>query len=338
MSKLDSIQKLLTNDLTRGRMPFPDKLVTVPGDKEYPFRIASLECFQQWTISGIVGGREPSHYSNSPGLWNPYFQALDRPGVFFAFDLPESSSLAKFLEALLDVSGFVELTVTDPYKEEAFRTLKTLGRSVCFSEQAEVLELVNHVISAGDTVRGLNTDGIGMIRALSTRISLQGKTAVILGAGGSAASIAYELIRLGMTIFILNRTESRAEALAGRLKAVFPKADVAGGGFDALPDLLPRADLCVNAVALGCPLNAVQARSLADGVVLAETKYGSKAELKDLADRRGAIYVGGNEMLFHQFVAAADVVYPVLDVSAPDHRRAVESVRSMNATIFSGEG
>ncbi|KKL00854.1 hypothetical protein LCGC14_2628340, partial [marine sediment metagenome] len=36
MSKLDSIQKLLTNDLTRGRMPFPDKLVTVPGDKEYP--------------------------------------------------------------------------------------------------------------------------------------------------------------------------------------------------------------------------------------------------------------------------------------------------------------
>ena len=338
MSKLDSIQKLLTNDLTRGRMPFPDKLVTVPGDKEYPFRIASLECFQQWNISGIVGGREPSHYSNSPGLWNPYFQALDREGIFFTFDLPESSSFVEFLDALLDVSSFVELTVTDPYKKEAFRALKTLGRSVCFSEQAAVLELVNHVISDRDTVRGLNTDGIGMIRALSTRISLQGKTAVILGAGGSAASVAYELIRLGITIFILNRTESRAEALAERLNAVFPRADVVGGGFDALPDLLPRADLCVNAVARGCPLKPVHTQSLSAGVVLAETKYGSKAELKELSDRLGAIYVDGNEMLFHQFVAAADVVYTVLDVSAVEYRRAVESVRLMSTTFLSGGG
>lgn len=329
MPKLERIQALITNDLTLFRKPFWETMEPVQANGEPRFQASSLEYFETWLINGIVGGCEPSTYSNSLELWNPYFQALGERGVFFPFDLPLQREFDAFLVTLLSVPGFLELTVTDPYKTAAWHALTQLNHRVQFSEQAQHLQVVNHVILDGpvQVVLGLNTDGLGMIRAMETKADIRGGKALILGAGGAAASIAYELVRLGNDLFIANRTISRAEALAGLLKGALPgKVNIRWGGLADLPGVLETADIVVNTVSEGCPVGIAQAGKLKEGALLADTKYGSKAELKALAELTGSPYVDGNEMLYGQFVEAARWVYPLLGVSQEVHDQALSRI------------
>ena len=58
----------------------------MPEEQGFRWWVSSLDFFEAWRISGIVGGRNPSRYSESPYFWNQYFQKLGVKGVFFAFD------------------------------------------------------------------------------------------------------------------------------------------------------------------------------------------------------------------------------------------------------------
>ena len=334
MSKLAALQELLTNDLGVFRERFftgMEPLAEAGGEGEPKWRVASLATFESWRISGIVGGRNPSSYSESPNLWNPYFRRLKIEGVFFTFDLPAERPFLSFLDRWLGIPGALDLTVTDPYKREAFGVLRSLPLPVACSEQAEQTQTVNHLIldEEGGRVLALNTDGLGMIRALGGRVQLEGRRILLLGAGGSAASIAAELMRCPCRLWIANRTASRARSLTELLLRSGKSggaggAEVAWSGFDGIDELLPHTDVLINTVSAGCPIGASRAARLPSGAVLAESKYGAKADLAALASGRG--YVDGRSMLFGQFVEAADVVRRLLGISEAAHRRAVRRV------------
>ena len=95
MSKLHALQSHLTNDLRVFRAPFFAHMEKVPAERlsqagpspQELWRVPSLNMFESWYVSGIVGGRRPSTYSESPQLWNAYFARLGQQGVFFGFDL-----------------------------------------------------------------------------------------------------------------------------------------------------------------------------------------------------------------------------------------------------------
>jgi len=303
----------------------------VPVKPEPRWRVDSLDLFETWRINGIVGGRRPSVYSESPDLWNPYFRRLKIEGVFFAFDLAPERSLLSFLHCWLRIPGVLDLTVTDPFKQEAYHALRSLPFPVIPSDQVERTQTVNHLIldEEGGCLLALNTDGLGMVRALRGRVQLEGKRILLLGAGGAAASIGAELLRCPCTLRIVNRTASRARALAESLRrsascAGDVRLEVASSGFEKIEELLPSTDVLINTVATGCPIGAVQAARLPAGAALAESKYGDKADLAGLAS--GRIYVDGRAMLFGQFVEAAEVVRSLLGVSADAHLRAVRSM------------
>jgi shikimate 5-dehydrogenase len=89
-------------------------------------------------------------------------------GVFFAFDLPAESSLLSFLECWLRIPGALDLTVTDPFKQEAYQMLRLLPLPVIPSDQVVQTKTVNYLVLDEEESRivALNTDGLGMIRAL----------------------------------------------------------------------------------------------------------------------------------------------------------------------------
>lgn len=343
MSKLEALQNLVANDLCSFRDPFFEGMelqpsagsaegeTGMPEVQDFRWRTPSLDFFETWRISGIVGGRNPSRYSESPNLWNPYFQELGVKGVFFAFDVPAEKDLLSFLIRWVRVPGALDLTVTDPYKHEVYRALQTLPLPVTPFDQVEQTQTVNHLILDGKDRRilALNTDGLGMIRALSRRIDLRGKWTLLLGAGGSAASIGAELIHRRCNLWIANRTPARAKALAESIQQSVDTRRGTGGeivwsGFEQIEEALPRTDVLINTVSNGCPIGASQVARLPAGAVLAETKYGAKAELEELAV--GRTYVDGKAMLFGQFVEAAEILHPLLGIPRNTHLRAVRSL------------
>ena len=87
------------------------------------------------------------------------------------------------------------------------------------------------------------------------------------------------------------------------------------------------ADIIITTVPEGCPINIKNIKSLKNGVILAEAKYGSKADLRDIAIGAGIEYLDGKAMLFGQFVEAATYMYPLLNVTKGNHERAVSEIK-----------
>lgn len=343
MSKLDAFQNLVVNDLCSFRDPFFEGMEALPSVgsaegkagipevRDFRWRVPSLDFFEAWRISGIVGGRNPSRYSESPNLWNPYFQRLGVKGAFFAFDVLAEEDLLSFLIRWVRVPGALDLTVTDPYKQAVYRALPALPLPVTRFDQVEQTQTVNHLIldRKDGRILALNTDGLGMIRALTRRIDLRDKWILLLGAGGAAASIGAELIHRHCNLWIANRTPVRAKVLAESIQQSADTRRGTGGaiawsGFEQIEEVLPRTNVLINTVSGGCPIGASQAARLPAGAVLAETKYGAKAELEELAV--GRTYVDGRAMLFGQFVEAAEILHPLLGIPRKAHLRAVHSL------------
>ena len=104
--------------------------------------------------------------------------------------------------------------VTLPLKEAAFALCAST------SERAQRARAVNTLIRSDGHWHGDNTDGTGLVRDLTGRLSLdlRGRRALLLGAGGSARGVAPALLDAGVSeLVIVNRTAKRADALADAL-------------------------------------------------------------------------------------------------------------------------
>jgi len=93
---------------------------------------------------------------------------------------------------------------------------------------------------------GHNTDGIGFVAGLLSEYpkAVIGQKVVILGAGGTALPIAYELAKAGpREVVIVNRTVARGETIAD---LIAPLVAARAVGEDVLGDELADAGLVVN--------------------------------------------------------------------------------------------
>jgi shikimate 5-dehydrogenase len=100
--------------------------------------------------------------------------------------------------------------------------------------------------------RGINTDVAGITKLIETAgIQMNGARVTILGAGGAARAAAYVARRAGSSIHFLNRTLSKANALAEEF----------GGKFGTLSEFgRHQYDILIQATSSGmqkedCPVN-----------------------------------------------------------------------------------
>ena len=125
-----------------------------------------------------------------------------------AIDLAPDAFLAG-LEAFA-AEGGLGANVTLPHKETAFSVCTTL------TARARRAGSVNTLLRKGDRWHGDTTDGIGLVRDLTDRhgLDLRGRRMLLIGAGGSARSVAPALLDAGITeLVVVNRTPERADEL-----------------------------------------------------------------------------------------------------------------------------
>ena len=157
-------------------------------------------------LFGIVG-REVSG-SLSPLLHNALFRARDLPHLYLPLPVSDFSR-DKPQEISFD-PPFRGFSVTDPWKQEAAATAVP-------SEDVVATRAANTLVFERGRWRAENTDVDGIFDPLADHDTGEGRTAVILGAGGVARAAIVAARRIGYEVFVMSRRDEAADALAREL-------------------------------------------------------------------------------------------------------------------------
>jgi len=212
------------------------------------------------------------------------------------------------LVAELPGRGFAGVNVTVPHK------LAALAVADQASDAARAIGAANTLTFTEGRVAAENTDGLGIIEALSRPPA--GKRALVMGAGGSARAAIWALREAGAEVHVWNRTATKAEALARE----FGVEHAAGSTQRA--DHPADFDLLVNATTVGLqsanqgqppdasgfpdlkalPIDADALRARQEVVDLV---YGiNQTQLIAAANAAGATVIDGLEVLVRQGAAS----------------------------------
>jgi shikimate dehydrogenase len=250
--------------------------------------------------AAVIGS--PVAHSLSPAIHRAAFSAL---GVDWTYDAVEcgADDLGPFVDTVRG-GGFGGLSVTMPLKETIAPLLDRLDPN------AAATGAVNCVSVRGGILTGHNTDGDGCCDALESEggADLQGSRAVVLGAGGTARSVAMALARRGAAVRVVNRTETRTQALVAAVRRHIPDSVIeAGTAAD-----VARSEILVNTTPVGMapsggaapapgPGLPIDASHLHGGLVVLDAVY-SPLDTALLAASRSvsARTVDGLWMLVHQ--------------------------------------
>ena len=243
------------------------------------------------TIAAVIGS--PISQSLSPAIHNAAFVAAQRDGEYVAVECGLSEVEATMTS--LQASGLVGLSVTMPLKEGVIDFLDFV------TPDADFLNAVN-CISYGPTGSiGHNTDGDGCCDALVEQggVRLRGATVVLLGAGGTARSIALALVRRGSHVVVVNRTRSNAMDLVNSFAGFGDEVSISVGDQSSIAS----ASILINATSVG--MNSidmpVEASVLHDQLTVLDAVYSPlETSLLIAARETGATVVDGLWMLIHQ--------------------------------------
>ena len=243
------------------------------------------------TIAAVIGS--PVSHSLSPAIHNAAFVAAQRSGEYVAVECDTAdveATMAKFQSA-----GLVGLSVTMPLKEAVIDCLDFV------TPDADFLNAVNCVTFGPNGSIGHNTDGDGCCDALTEQggARLRGATVVLLGAGGTARSIALALVRRGAHVVVVNRTQSHAINLVGSFAAFGDEVSISVGDQSSIAS----ASILINATSVGMNSSEIPIDSsvLHNRLTVLDAVY-SPLETSLLAAARvaGATVVDGLWMLIHQ--------------------------------------
>jgi len=161
---------------------------------------------------GLIG--YPLGHSLSPKLHTAALRACKLQGVYSLY--PVEPDDMQSLRILLDQVRTDELTglnVTIPHKQTVIQFLEEL------TPRARAIGAVNVIYLKQGKLIGDNTDAPGFLTDLNSflneaPVSIDEKSALVLGAGGSARAIVYALEQAGWTITIAARRIEQAQAFA----------------------------------------------------------------------------------------------------------------------------
>jgi len=164
---------------------------------------------QQFVMAGVMGW--PVAHSRSPVIHNHWIRQYGLNGSYGLFPVrPERLEAAlRGLSAL----GMAGCNITLPHKVQAMQWVDQVDP---LGQRMGAINLV--VVQADGALHGFNTDGYGFIQSLRDAKPdwrADAGPIVVLGGGGAARAIVLSLIDAGASsIRLINRTRSKAQALA----------------------------------------------------------------------------------------------------------------------------
>jgi shikimate dehydrogenase len=197
--------------------------------------------------------------------------------------------------------GMRGINLTIPHKVAVMALLDDIA------PDARVIGAVNTVYREGDRLIGANTDGKGFLRGLrEAEIDPHGKRVAVLGAGGAARAITFELAFAGASeLIVINRSVERGQQLVDALRKDTSTA-VQFVSWSSTYVVPPTIDILVNATSIGLypdadalpDISLDQARS--DLFVCDVIPNPPDTRLMQLARSHGLRTLNGLSMLVHQ--------------------------------------
>ena len=193
---------------------------------------------------GIFG--YPLDHSLSPVFQQAALDSLEIDATFASWPTPPEE-LAEAVDGLR-ADDCLGCCITLPHKQAALELVDELDPA------AEEIGAINTIVNDGGRLKGYNTDAQGFLRGLREAAGFEpeGRSVLVVGAGGAARAIAFALRGAGVSrLTIANRTEERAESLAKDLTRGRFRPDALSLEVDRLANAAPYADLIVNATSMG---------------------------------------------------------------------------------------
>ncbi len=262
-------------------------------------------------VAGVVG--QPIAHSMSPVLHNAWIAAAGLDAVYVPFAVTEAGFPS--LVAGLRGGSVRGLNVTLPFKLLALDAADQVSSRAAAAGAANLL-----VFKADGQILADNTDGLGLLAAFAEQapgFDPQAGPVVLLGAGGGAQGAAAAFAEAGCPeIRIVNRTRTRAEALAGRFGA-------RAFGLTEVATALAGANAVINTTSAGLsgdsldvPFEATPAAC----VVMDMTYKPLRTPFLQAADAAGRKTVDGLAMLVGQAIPSFEAFFGQLPPGEVDVR------------------
>ena len=254
-------------------------------------------------------------------MQNAGLAALGLDWRYLAFEVAPSR-LREAIEGAKTM-GFIGLNLTVPHKLLAFEMVEALDESaqawgavntIRFEgrdkagEWRPLLEFCDRPAEVRS--HGFNTDADAIIRALKEDlgVSVPGKKVMVLGAGGAGRTAALRLAAEGAReLYLVNRTPSKAEAVAKEIEQRYPQVPVRVG----YPE--EGVELLLNATSLGLkssdplPLDETTFPVKRAAAVFDMIYRPARTPLLKLAAKAGCRTANGLGMLLYQGAKALEL-------------------------------
>lgn len=184
----------------------------------------------------------PTHTFKSPLIYNPYFAKAGINAVVVPMAC-QSPHFAHLLKSIFQLDNTLGALITMPHKVSVVGLLDEI------TPTARVAGACNAVKRLADgRLVGDMFDGTGFVRGVQRKgLALQGKRALVVGAGGVGSAIAASLAAAGVAaVSLFDVDAGSSQALAERLSAHYPHIRVRTDTCDPAGH-----DLVVNATPLG---------------------------------------------------------------------------------------
>ena len=265
------------------------------GKESAPGQLPASELAELYRIKSVNKGTEiygvcgnPIAHSLSPLLHNSAFKKYNINAVYLKWKVDELNCFLQQTAIPLNVKG---LSITIPHKEAAF----TLAQSS--SEFAKQTLVANTLTRTSETTFSAdNFDAVAAYEVCMEALKSRAKSyrVLLIGAGGTAQSLAYIFTTNNHSVEIYNRTYSRAKRLANDCGAI---------AVDKI--ITERYDLIINATSVGMYPNInespLEGYHFHKHQVVFDVVYNPRdTKLLTQAIHDGAIGVSGIEMLIRQ--------------------------------------
>ena len=188
-------------------------------------------------VLGLIG--DPVEHTESPSIHNLLAEKLGDNVVYVPFRV-DGRHLEEAVEGAYAL-GMEGLNVTVPHKVEVMQYVTELD------DAALDIGAVYTLARIRGGYRGYNTDFSGFIRELDKiDIQVNGKSVIVLGAGGAAKAVVHSLKKLRADhIYILNRS-------IGKAQKIFAGTDnVTISGFDDWESIPKGKYTCIQCTSVG---------------------------------------------------------------------------------------
>jgi shikimate dehydrogenase len=181
------------------------------------------------------------HNSVSPMIYETLMASIGEESTYEIQNVPENMLEQTVEYARKNWNGF---NVTMPYKQAILPYMDEID------ESAEKCGSTNTVLVKNGKLIAYNTDGVGLIKAMQrVGFDFKDKRIVMVGAGGVAFSIAYNLSIHGVTrVDVVNLFEEQTANLCKKFGDRFIPHPL---DYDVLAECCQNADLFINASVIG---------------------------------------------------------------------------------------